>query len=667
MRRLAVLVALVSVVAQAQTLCVVTGDVTYLFPADQTGDMAYAGGTALSVLGKTFDVGDITKAYVDGTAVSDNRVAVVFDGQKATVSVAGNVAQYVTVTVSGAHVTIEQTNTGDVDGDEITYVLSGTSTDGELTLAGAYKCTVQLAGVTLTNPSGAAINITNKKRIQLSVKSGTENMLADGAGGSQKACLYSKGQLQLQGGGTLTVKAATAHAIKSGDYITVKNLTLNVTSAVGDGLSCNGYFQMKSGTVTISGTGDDGIQCDLDGESATGETDGHEDEDSGNIYIEDGTLTINVTSAATKGIKAGGDLIISGGTVNVTTSGNGTYDSTERDAKGSAGLSADGNMTISGGTLTLKNTGTGGKCIKADGLLTIADGIVSATNTASQYRYSSSYTASAKAIKAGTRTQTGGSGRNVTYSYSGGIVVTGGTVTASASSHEAIESKSTITVSGGTVYATSSDDAINSASDFTISGGFVMGNSTGNDGLDANGNCYIKGGTVFAVAARSPEVGIDANTEGGYKLYVTGGTIVAIGGLESGSSLTQTCYSTSSYSKGTWYGLYNGNTLALAFKVPSNNSMGTPLVVSTSGTTTLKSNITTSGGTSIWNGFGLTGGTASGGTSVSLSSYTGGNGGGGGWGPGGGGHWAPPMRDGDGGNAPPMRDGEGLYAPPVRR
>ena len=163
-----------------------------------------------------------------------------------------------------------------------------------------------------------------------------------------------------------------------------------------------------------------------------------------------------------------------------------------------------------------------------------------------------------------------------------------------------------------------------------------MGNSTGNDGLDANGNFYIKGGTVFAVATTQPEVGIDANTEGGYKLYVTGGNIIAIGGLESGSSLSQTCYQASSYSKNTWYGLYSGNTLVAAFKVPSNSSMGTGMVVSTSGTASLKSGITLSGGTSIWSGYGNIDGTVSGGSTVSLSTYSGGNGGGG-FGPGGGG------------------------------
>ena len=166
----------------------------------------------------------------------------------------------------------------------------------------------------------------------------------------------------------------------------------------------------------------------------------------------------------------------------------------------------------------------------------------------------------------------------------------------------------------------------------TISGGSVYAHASNNDGIDANGNCYIKGGLVFAVGASQPEVAIDANTEGGKKLYVTGGTLVAIGGLESGSSLTQTCYAASSWNKNTWYALTYGST-TLAFKTPSSGGNG--LVVSASSTPTLKSGVTVSGGTSIFDGMGTTSATVSGGSSVSLSQYSGGNMGGMGGGPGG--------------------------------
>ena len=620
-----VAVLLLTVAATAQTLNVHVGNITYQFPASRCGEMTYTDGTTLTILNKAFTLSDISGITVDDTEVTDNLVQVAYSGTSATVTVAGNVAQYVEPTVSGAYVSIAQSNTEAIDNDEITYQLSGTTTNGQFALSGSYKCTVMLAGVNLTCSSDAAINITNSKRIQISAKKETSNTLTDGANGSQKACLYSKGQLQLQGNGTLTVVGKTKHGIKSGDYITLKNLTLNITSAVGDGISCNEYFQMKSGTVTIKGVGDDGIQCDLDGDTSTGETDAHDDEDSGNIYLEGGTLTVTTTAAASKGVKAAGDMRISNGEINVTTTGNGTYDSEEKDAKGCAGLDADGDMTINGGTLTLKSSGTGGKGIKTDGTLTINGGTINATASGSNYSYSS-YSASAKAIKAGTRTEVasvqayesgvpegpggpggpggGGGHNNKNYTYSGGIVINGGTIIAIAKSHEAIESKSTIEITDGYIYAESIDDAINSASDFTISGGYVMGNSSGNDGLDANGNFYIKGGNIFAVASRQPEVGIDANTEGGFKLYITGGNVAAIGGLENGSSLSGVTSKSSSYSKGSWYSFKSGSTTKFYFKVPSNSSMGSSMTIvsSSSPSVSTASSVTSN----IWNGYGKT-------------------------------------------------------------
>ena len=626
----ALLTALVlTIAATGQTLNVKVGSVTYQFPASQTGEMTYKNGTTLTIMGKKFTLADIDAMTIDNSSVKDNNVNVSYEGSTAQITVAGNVAQYVDATVSGAHVSISQTNKEAVDDDEITYTLTGSTTDGELSLAGSYKCTISLAGVTLTNPNGAAINITNKKRIQISAKKGTENTLTDGADGEQKACIYSKGQIQLQGNGTLTVVGNTKHAIKSGDYITVKNLTLNVTKAVGDGISCNKYFQMKSGNVTISGVGDDGIQADFEeDDETTGETEDHEDENSGNVYIEDGTLSLKITAAAAKGIKSAGDMKISGGDITIQNSGAGAYDADEKDAKGAGCLKSDNDMVISGGTITLTATGTGGKCIKADGALTITDGTIKATASGTKYTYSSKVTASPKAIKS-----------------DGALTISGGTIVATSANHEAIESKGILTITGGSVYAAGGDDGINSAGDMYLKGGYIFGRTTGSgtgaDGFDANGNMYVQGATVFGISHGNPDVAFDANSEGGKKLYLQSGNLVAISGLESGASLTQSCYSTSSYTKGSWYGLYSNGTLVLAFQIPTTGTMGSNLVVSTAGTTELKKGITVSEGTQIWNGLGYVDATVTGGSTVSLSSYTssGGSGfpGGGGGSPGGGG------------------------------
>ena len=296
------------------------------------------------------------------------------------------------------------------------------------------------------------------------------------------------------------------------------------------------------------------------------------------IYVNGGTTTIN---AGNDGVQCDSIIVISGGALDITATDKGIVDSL--------------GITISGGTIVISSKY---KCIKTKANLVISGGDI-------------------KVICTGTASSGGGG------PWGGG--------SSSSSSPEGIEAKGAIVISGGKVYSQSADDAINSGGDLTISGGYVMAYSTGNDGIDANGNMYIKGGLVYAICAGGAEVALDANTEQQKKLYVQGGTIVAIGGLESGSSLTQSCYSASSWSKNTWYALTVGNNV-FAFKTPS--SGGSKLVVSGASTPTLKSGVTASG-TAIFNGMGYYPASASGGSSVTLSSYTGGNQGG----PGGPGGW----------------------------
>ena len=509
-----------AVAAGAQTLNVRQGSVNWLFPASQTGEMTYADGETLTVMGKTLTLANLDAVSVDDSSVKDNTVNVNYNGTTATVTIAGNVAQYVDATVSGAHVVINQTNTADVDDDEITYVLSGTSADGSLTLGGSYKCTVSLAGLTLTNPSGAAINITNKKRIQISAKKDTENILADGANGSQKGCIYSKGQIQLQGNGSLTVTGNTSHAIKSGDYITVKNLTLTIPKAVDDGINCNKYFQMKSGSVTISGVGDDGIQVDLEeDDDPTGETDDHEDENSGTIYTDGGTLVINNSAAPTivdgdvksaKGMKAlcmalnAGDITInmSGNASKAIRCGDGTK-STSGGGGGWPGGGGPGGGGPGGGGTTWTNVTGSFTMGKSDGTgpkLTISQ-------TGGTYNSSS-----AKAIKAICAVTIYGGETEVTTTKSGG---------------EGLESKTSIDIQGGKHYFKCYDDCINSTGKIFFNGGVTVCWSTGNDAIDSNagtaGAITIGNGVAFAYTTKgAPEEGFDCDNNSYIQITGTG-------------------------------------------------------------------------------------------------------------------------------------------------
>lgn len=580
-----------TIAAGAQTLNVQVGSVTYQFPASQTGEMTYADGTSLTIMGKTFTLADISSMTVDETSVTDGTIGVAYSGTSATVTVAGNIAQYVTPTVSGAHVSIAQS---DDLAEEITYTLSGTSTDGEFYMSGSYKATIELNGLTLTNStpvySGAAVHIQNGKRIKVKPITGTTNTLTDAASGSQKGCLYVKGHAEFAQKGTLNIIGNVKHGIKAGEYITIKNATINVTSAVGDGINCEQYFLMESGTLSISGTGDDGIQCDIEDTTtgSTGETTDHEDEDSGNVYLQGGTITVNCAATAAKGIKCEGDMNISNDVViNVTTSGNGEWDSDDLETKAACGLSADGNMNVSGGTLTLTATGSGGKGMKCDGVLTISDGTITVKTTGGLYynngttentnytgdtdNIDSDYYSSPKGIKAGLKTQSGSS-----YTYSGGIVISGGTVNVTTTGHngEGIESKNTLYITGGNVTVNSYDDGINSAREMYLQGGTVTVTASGNDAIDSNANMYISGGTVIACGASGAECGLDAAE--GYSLYITGGNVLAVGGGNNAVSSTSgsqcVLSTTGSVSAGSTVSVKSGTTTLATFTVPSTYS-----------------------------------------------------------------------------------------------
>ena len=490
------------------------------------------------------------------------------------------------VAVSGNHVTVN--NTTD---EKVMYELSGTSADGSLKLYSSKKQAIVLNGLDLTSTLGAAINNQGKKRCFVVVK-GT-NKLKDATsytstpdGEDEKAVIFSEGQLVFSGDGTLEVTAQGKSGITSDDYV---------------------HF-VESQIVSVNSSAGHGIR----GKEA--------------VIISNGTLNVSVSANMKKGITADSLVCINGGETVINISGSAAYDSEEADYKGTSGIKADCLFEINGGSLNITNTGTGGKGISGDLTACFNGGNVKVTVKGSNYGQSSSNqfgrsnnnsnSVSAKGIK-----------------FDGNIFFSGGSVVVNCAANEGIESKGNIIVTDGEVYCYSAaDDAINSAGTFTIEGGYVCGYAVKNDGLDANGNFYIKGGTIYAIGTSAPELAIDANTEGGCKLYVSGGTIVAIGGLESGASLTQSCYQAASWNSNTWYSMTVGDNV-VAFKTPA--SGGTPLVVSGASTPTLMSGVSVSDGTTRFEGMFVEGGSVSDGSEESLSSYSGGNGGG--FGPGGGG------------------------------
>ena len=533
------------------------------------------GGNDTTTVAPKFNESVLAADSISGTSF-DRTIQIVFADGGAQVT--GDINN--TVTVDGNHVTVN--NTTD---EKVIYELKGTAQDGSVKLYSSKKQALVLDGLDLTSTRGAAINNQGKKKCFVVVK-GT-NALKDAASYTstpadedEKAAFFSEGQLIFSGDGTLTVTAQGKSGITSDDYVHfMETQVVNVTSGAGHGIR---------------------------GKDA--------------VIISDGTVSVSVSANMKKGITSDSLVCINGGSTTINVLGSAAYDTEDAEYKGTAGVKADCLFEINAGSLYVTNTGAGGKGISGDMTGSFNGGYVKVVTKGSNYGQSSSNSVSAKGIK-----------------FDGNLFFNGGTVLVNCTAHEGIESKGNISVTDGLVYSYSAaDDAMNSAGTFTIQGGYVCGYAVRNDGLDANGNFYIKGGTVYAIGSTQPEVAIDANTEGGYKLYVMGGTLIAIGGLESGASLNQNCYQASSWTRNTIYSLTVGSDV-IAFRTPS--SGGTPLVVSGSSAPVLMTGVNATDGTEIMDGMIITDASVSGGSQVSLSSYTGGNGGG--FGPGGGGPGGP--------------------------
>jgi hypothetical protein len=262
-----------------------------------------------------------------------HKVDVVFNGTTATVS--GDLDD-IDVLISGAHVTIDSYTS------EVEYIVSGTSTDGGLKIYSTNKYLLTLNGVTLTNPTGAAINNQSSKHLYLQLAPGTVNSLTDGNNYSttntedEKGAFFSEGQIVVSGSGTLNVNGHHRHAIASDDYIIFRpGSKIYATTTAGHGIKAN-----------------DGID------------------------IRGSVINVEVSGTASKGINSEAFVNVSGGRTTIITTGQSLIE--EGDTSTCAAVKCDSTFTMTAGTLRMKSTGMGGKCINATKTITISGGQLSA-------------------------------------------------------------------------------------------------------------------------------------------------------------------------------------------------------------------------------------------------------------------------------------------------
>jgi len=500
--------------------------------------------------------------YLENNTFSST-ITITFDGSA---SVSGSV-DGVTIDTSTPDIIVNSSVKG------VRYVLKGSTSDGSVKIYSDKKFELDLSGVSITNPTGPAINIQSGKRGYIVLVDGTTNVLEDGASYDSyanyvededlKACFFSEGKMLFSGSGSLEVYGNCKAGIRSDDYILFRpGNNIYVETTEGNAIKAND-------AIIVSG----------------------------------GVINAVCYATAGKGLSSDGYIQIDGGRTTAIVSGGVEYDSDEGEYVGAAGIKSDSLFTLSGGEVRLKATGAGGKALKCSQNAVFAGGTLYALATGSE-----SNDVAPKAVR-----------------IKEGVLVSGGTIYARSSKHEAFETKSTLDVTGGYLLCYGNDDAINSGSHMNLSGGFVYGYGESNDGIDSNGNLTVSGATAIAIGAGAPEGGFDANEEQGYSLKLTGGVAIGLGGSTSYPSTASIAYTTSSanLSSGDYIALCNSSGSALwAFKVPRAYSQGTLLVadgsMSSGQSYTLLSGVSVSGGSEVL-GF-YSGATVSGGSTIKTIS-----------------------------------------------
>lgn len=530
--------------------------------------------------------------------------------------------QGVEVVREGAFVTVHATT----DIRDIDFILSGATDNGCFKIYTEKRFNLILNELSITNPTGPAINSQSKKKTTVILASGTTNVLTDGElyadppnNEDQKGTFFAEATVIIEGEGSLIIhgNGIDKHGLCSDDDIQINSGNITIVSAGNDGIHAKDGLIINNGTIQIHATGDgidakdgsleiyDGsITITLDSEDVGGLI------SDSTILIAGGTHSITINGDQSKGIKTKQALSLSGGDITIHTTGNAVLKPSGSGHSPSycTAIKSTDNIYLSGANITITSTGQAGKGISSDKDVVMTDGTVHITTSGNAAVYTNPQ-GQLKAYKAtcvtidnelhlidgnltilssgiagqgintdkniiigsqttvpeltitttGTRLLISGWGNNAKYATAKAvkadedITIHSGDITISSAddglkannsitindcnlnitnSYEGIEAPY-ITFNGGSSHIKSSDDCLNAtfgsggeANDgslLTINDGYIVTNSTGGDGIDSNGDVLITGGTLIIHGPPyMPEVGLDfngsCNVHGGFMI-----------------------------------------------------------------------------------------------------------------------------------------------------
>ena len=388
---------------------------------------------------------------------------------------------------SSSEVTINLSNPTAIDGVTVSDGVITITKAGNYKLIGTYEGQIKveaadsdmvrlvLKNATITNSTGAAINVVEADEVVIYTASGTTNTVSDGssyadtASGSPDASIYSKSDLTLAGEGTLKVEGKYEEGIHTSDGVVIASGTLEVNAA-NTGIKGKDYVDILDGTVTVTAS--------QDGIKATNNTDGNR----GWVRLSGGTVNI---SADDDGFKAERVLEISGGTLNINQANEGIEGQY---------------INILDGTVNVTSSDDGINASYSTTSTSTESASTSTMQTAQRNQAAQGNTGQGNAAQGGQPPAGGGAG--------GGMG--GGTF-------EVVDA--TINISGGTVTVNAKGDGIDSNGTANLSGGTVIVDGPftgGNTSLDTNGDLLLNGATVTAANSGDMFEAPSTNSTNGY-------------------------------------------------------------------------------------------------------------------------------------------------------
>ncbi|MDR3091100.1 MAG: carbohydrate-binding domain-containing protein [Clostridiales bacterium] len=543
--------------------------------------LAFTGyaGRALTANAATAAATSVKAEDTDASWDAAAAVKITLNGASATAGGAG-------AEVKGGVVTISKAGT---------YVISGKLTNGQIAIAAAKTDTVRLVlnGAEIKSAAGAPIYASQCGKLIVTLAEGTANTITDGGvkfayakadDEEPNAALFAKNDLTINGKGTLAVNAGFKNGIAAKDNLIIASGDITVNAA-NHGIRGNDSVTILGGAFNIK-AGNDGIQTNNETEA-----------DKGWIAISGGTFSV---TAAHDGLQADTTLNISAGTFSISAGGGAEKKLTITDGDAAStsykGVKASGNLTISGGAFTLDSyddavhsgaaitisgggftIATGDDGMHADGDLTIKSGEINVKRSYEGLEGDNVYIGggdiSIVSSDDGINAAGGADGSGFGGRLGGDKFAAGGGMSGQFGGDRSGGGSHSLNISGGTVKVVASSDGLDSNGTITISGGTVVTQAIparDGDAIDADGTVTFTGGTIVYAGTLSTGVNPTGNSTQSYvytAANVAAGSVVTV--KQNGKTLITykpdaavkvLALSSPDIKSGQSYDIYNGDT-----------------------------------------------------------------------------------------------------------